>query len=98
MAERTKITWMSRAEEDFRNILSDFYDVSPAYAQEWTDEVSRKTERLLQFPLMGRIVPEKELSFFREIFVGRYRVMYCVMPETIYIMTIQPMSGSLRNL
>lgn len=47
---------------------------------------------------MGRIIPEKELSFFREIFVGRYRVMYCVMPDTIYIMTIQHMSSSLRNL
>jgi plasmid stabilization system protein ParE len=78
MAERTKIIWMQRAEEDFRNILSNLYDISPTYAQDWTEEVSQKTERLLQHPLLGRVVPEKELSFFREIFVGRYRIMYTV--------------------
>lgn len=98
MAERAKITWMPRAEEDLRDILSDLYDASPTYAREWADDLSRKTERLLQFPMMGRVISEKELSFFREIFVGRYRVMYCVMPETIYLMTIQHMSSSLRNL
>ncbi len=98
MDERAQLIWMPRAEEEFRDILSDLYDLSPAYAREWTEEVSKKTDRLRTFPFMGRIVPEKELSFFREIFVSRYRVMYCAMPETVYIMTIQPMSGSLQNL
>jgi toxin ParE1/3/4 len=98
MAAITQVVWMPAAEEDFRQILSELYDLSGHYASVWAGELERKLERLKSQPLSGRIVPEKELSFFREIFVGRYRVMYCVMPEIIYVMRIRHMSGTLRNL
>ena len=44
-----------------------------------------KTETLLQFPTIGRVVPEINDNNIREIFIHSYRVMYEIENDNIVI-------------
>lgn len=94
------LQYAEEARENIRDIYSALYDLSPTYADKWTDELVKKTELLLSFPEMGRMVPEPEIKSIREIFVGRYRVIYQYRPEEtkIYVMAIRPMLGLLGKI
>lgn len=66
MAER-KIVWTTDAEDDFDFIIEKIQTKSISKADRWGELLIEKLELLKQFPEIGRIVPEKQLSFFREI-------------------------------
>ena len=85
----TTIIWMPRAKEHLNEILSDLYEISPALSESWTDELDKKLGLLADFPEMGRLVPKHELYFYREILVGRYRVRYIYLIDTIYLASIR---------
>lgn len=98
MAERTKIIWTEEAKEELKEILDYQLEESFAYASDWSEDVEKKLDLLSKFPEMGRIVPEKELSFFREIFAGNYRIIYTFLNQTITIMAVRHMGSSFRKV
>jgi toxin ParE1/3/4 len=78
------------AQEDFLDVYSFLYDESPAYADFWEKDFFREIELLKSFPNMGRIVPEVgSLRNFREIFVGKYRILYIVSKDLVIIVGIR---------
>jgi toxin ParE1/3/4 len=86
----------AEAQEDFLDIYSSLYDESASYADFWQDDFFKKIQLLESFPNMGRIVPEiGSLRNFREVFVGRYRVLYVVGKTIIVIVGIRHGSKSL---
>jgi plasmid stabilization system protein ParE len=46
------------------------------------------SERLAAFPESGRIVPEVGRSEVREVLVGKYRLMYQLLPEEVEVLTV----------
>lgn len=78
------------AQEDFLDVYSSLYDESPVYADFWEKEFFKKIQLLESFPNMGRIVPEiGSIRNFREIFVGKYRVLYVVSKTILVIVGVR---------
>ena len=61
---------------------------APGYAQVVVDRIFESAERLAEFPLLGRIVPEFEQAELREVILGVYRVVYRVREGEVSILTV----------
>jgi Plasmid stabilisation system protein. len=46
------------------------------------------SERLAEFPESGRIVPEVGRTEVREVLVGKYRLMYLLLPDEVEVLTV----------
>ena len=42
----------------------------------------------MQFPKLGRVVPEKNDESVREIFVFQYRIIYEILATEIHVLTV----------
>jgi toxin ParE1/3/4 len=71
---------------------------SPYYAELWGDKLIEKIELLRQFPKMGRVVPEKEISFIRELPIDDYRMIYSFLNNIITILGIKHTASLLRGI
>lgn len=58
---------------------------SPSYAAALVAKAETAANSLFQFPERGRIVPEYGESSVRELFVGRYRLIYRIRGGTVTI-------------
>jgi len=80
-----KVIWTPRAaalvEEAARHIEVD----SPAAAFKLVTDTFAIAESLSELPDRGRIVPELSRSKYREVFVGRYRLIYRVGADHVAI-------------
>lgn len=47
---------------------------------------------------MGRMVPEKDIHFIREIFIGDYRLIYSYQNGAINLLTIVHMASQLGKI
>lgn len=54
----------------------------------FVDRVFESAERLIEYPLSGRVVPEFEDPTLREIIPGSYRIVHRVLEGTISIVTV----------
>jgi len=61
---------------------------APQYAQLFATRVFRATDRLEDFPQMGRIVPEIDRHDIREVIVQSYRIIYRLLPDEVEILTV----------
>jgi toxin ParE1/3/4 len=93
-----EVLWKDSAREEVRDIYSYLFDVSPKMAENWADELAKKLRYIVQFPEMGRIVPDYQLSEIREVFVGRYRMLYSTQQEVPRILAIRPMGKPLGKI
>lgn len=70
------IRWSDESQETIGDIYGHLYDKSPILADKWSEEVGQKVDLLVRFPEMGRIVPEFNITFIREVFIRTYRLVY----------------------
>ncbi|GAB3928815.1 type II toxin-antitoxin system RelE/ParE family toxin [Larkinella terrae] len=98
MDSGAEIIWRNEAKEDFRDALHYLSRSSLRYAEQWVDELNRKLTLLTTFPEMGRIVSEKNTSFFREILVGNYRVLYIYLNSKITVVAIRHSASDLGRI
>jgi plasmid stabilization system protein ParE len=86
---RTAIIWSPRAldrvEEAARYIAQD----RPGAALRWVDEIFARVDLLAVAPKQGRVVPELERAEIREIFFGRYRVIYRIEAGRVLVLTVR---------
>ena len=61
---------------------------SPRYAQRMIDRITRRTEKLSQFPLIGGLVAEYQDEAIREVLERAYRIIYKVLSERIDILAV----------
>ena len=94
----TKIIWSDKARDDLDGIFLYLSDFSEDYAMQWSNKVFEDIESLEIFPEMGRIVPEKEVTFLREILVWKYRILYTFLNHDITIVRILHSSMSIRKI
>ena len=83
------IKWSPLSSERFTDIVNHISENNPNAAQKLVSSIFASIEKLTKFPKSGRIVPELGISKYREILVGNYRIIYSIVEDTIYILTIR---------
>ena len=61
---------------------------SVRYAQGMVDRITRRTEKLAQFPELGGTVPEYEDQSIREVLERPYRIVYRVTKNRVEILAV----------
>jgi len=76
-----KLIWSSAARDDLHDIVIFIARDNPERAMSFGYELISETDRLQTFPELGRIVPEYQNQFVREIIFRPYRIVYRVNHE-----------------
>ena len=72
----TVVRWTPQAADDLQAIYDFIARDSPHYAQLTVENILAANDRLEQFPLMGRRVPESPREDLRELIKSPYRIVY----------------------
>jgi len=83
-----KLIWTDPSIEDLRSIRDYIARDSEHYAADLVEQVILSVERLLQFPRLGRVVPEAQDENIRELLYRNYRIMYRILGKRIEILTV----------
>ena len=84
----TRIIWTRPALEDVREIRQHIARDSPRYARAVAERLFAVVERLREYPLSGRVVPELEQVTLREVVDDPYRIVYRVRADVLEIITV----------
>jgi len=79
------LIWAPSALKDIEAIAEYISRDSPANASLFIDRIIEQTERLAEFPMSGRVIPEIGQESAREIIYGNYRIMYSIRADEIWI-------------
>ena len=82
------VKWTIPALDDLKAIRDYIARDSSYYAQRVVDEAFDKTDKLSEFPNMGRKVPEENDPTIRELIHYSYRIIYQVHKTHVNILTI----------
>ncbi len=80
-----KIKWSKSAKNDLRNIVNFISQDSPGYSKYFIKALFEKIDYLIDFPKMGRKVPESNDPNDPELIFQSYRIIYYISHETITI-------------
>ena len=83
----TKVRWTPQAADDLEAIYEFIARDSPHYAQITIEGIIAAIDRLEQFPLLGRHVPETSQADVRELIKPPYRIVYRT-GEIVKILTV----------
>ncbi|MFN8347180.1 MAG: type II toxin-antitoxin system RelE/ParE family toxin [Spirosomataceae bacterium] len=92
------IIWTEAAKEDIRDVVFYLMRDSDVFAENWVKELEHSLHLLSSFPEMGKVNQEKEVSFIREIFVGKYRVVYSYLNGVVTLLMIRHQSRPLGKI
>lgn len=92
------VTWTLRALDDLDRISDYHANLSPAYAAKLLKDIFDAEKQIARFPASGRVVPEANISTFREIIIRGYRIIYAhVDYERVDILGVRHSSTPLSN-
>ena len=83
-----KAEWSHQARDDLRDIFAHIAAEDPAAARRLLKKSRDVEERVLLFPMLGRVVPELEVANVRERVVPPYRVVYQLLPDAVLFLTV----------
>lgn len=83
-----QIRWTERARNDLKAIHEYIAADNPLVALRVATRIVTATERLADFALSGRVVPEHERSGVRELIVRPYRIAYRIAGSEVRILKI----------
>jgi len=61
---------------------------NPTAAREWVSKLQHRANAAATAPLAGRVVPELQVGAIREVFLGRYRIVYRVVDDELHVLTV----------
>ena len=82
------VKWSGPARMDLKQIHDYIANDSRYYAKKVIQTIVEKTEELIVFPDLGRIVPEIDKPNIRELFVYSYRLIYEISSDGIEILAV----------
>ena len=82
------VIWSIPAKYDLKKIHDYIGSDSKFYAIKVSQEFIEKSEGLIEFPKMGRVVPEIGNPNIRELIIYSYRLVYEISPNRIEILAI----------
>lgn len=92
-----KIVWSDPAVEDLEAAIEFIARDSPAFAANLAQLAVDAAESLTRFPHRGHRLPDPELSRFRELIVGSYRLVYLVEAKRVLIVALLHGHRALRR-
>ena len=84
----TRVVWTRPALDDVREIREYIARDSSRYARAVVERLFAAVERLREYPLSGRVVPELEQATLREVVDAPYRIVYRVRADVLEIITV----------
>ena len=82
------VEWAGRAKSDLRLAVEYIRKDSPESAKRFLGQVFQTTRSLSTLSERGQFVPALSDPAVRQILVGRYRVLYEVHPDAVWIMRV----------
>lgn len=82
------IGWTAQALDDLESVCLYIARDAPHIAQIFAARAFDAVDRLADFPLSGRVVPEVERPEIREIFVYSYRIIYRYTGGAVVVLTV----------
>jgi toxin ParE1/3/4 len=82
------LIWTESALADVEGIVAYIGRDSPHYAALTAERIVESVERLGEFPLQGRVVPEFDDPDLREVFWRDYRIVYRVESDRVAIVAV----------
>jgi len=83
-----EVRWSPEAIEDLEAIAEYIARDSVYYARTVVSEMFLASRNVVEFPLIGRTVPEIDDENIRERFVYNYRLIYRIEPKGILIVAV----------
>ena len=83
-----RVIWTQPAVADVVQIRDYIAADSPLYARIVAERLFASVERLAQYPLSGRAVPELNDASLREVVDPPYRIVYRVRVDSLDILTV----------
>ena len=83
-----KIQWTVPAVDDLESIREYIARDSNIYAANFIEKILNAVDMLIDFPEIGRIVPESDNSMIREIIFQNFRIIYRNLSESIQIIAV----------
>ena len=83
-----KIIWTEQAVGKLEKYIDYIAYDKPEVALKWAKKIQDSVEKLKDFPMLGREIPEIQRSEMRELIIGEYRVIYRLETNLISIITI----------
>jgi len=83
-----KIVWSPRAANSLEEICTYIARDSEHYACVFAQRIVDAVEELVDFPEIGRIVPEYGEPALRERIVGNYRVVYRLQSDAVQVVIV----------
>jgi addiction module RelE/StbE family toxin len=80
-----EVIWSPSSLRDVDDIAEFISKDSPEQAAIFIERLIEKTDRLAEYPLSGRIIPEIGKENTREIIYGSYRIMYLIEDKEVWI-------------
>ncbi len=71
---------------------------SPRFAEMFAHRVFIATDRLADFPYLGRVVPEISRDDIREFILQGYRIIYRILSDEVEILTVHHGARLFRGL
>lgn len=78
---RYRVQWVAPAKADLLEAVAFIRREQPAAARRIYVEVQRQTKLLRMHPMLGRVVPEFENRYLRELMVSPFRIIYRLLPH-----------------
>ena len=82
------IRWSTRTMRDLDQIATYIARDNPQAAHKWITKLRKTAENAARMPLAARIVPEIQRDDVREVFLRRYRIVYGVRDDHIFVFTV----------
>lgn len=91
------VNWTEPALEDLDGVYEFIARDSLYYAESFVGQIVDSVERLEQFPISGRMVPEAKQEDIREVLFQGYRSIYFVDEQHIAVLAVVHSSRDLTN-
>lgn len=92
-----EIVWTETALTDIDSIAEYISKDSFYYASKFVEKIFVAAKKLEKFPEIGKVVPELLKFPYREILFQRYRIIYRIYQDKVYIITVHHSSRLLSN-
>jgi len=85
---RRRLRFSARAIEQLEDALAYIAQDDPAAAGRLCDAIHKRLGLLKEYPLSGRMLPERGRPGTREVVVRPYRIVYRITEEEVYVVAV----------